>query len=123
MTVWAAVLVAIVLDTLAELFWKLGVNRASSADLVHTLITCATQPFFLLAMFLFIPKYFNWMYVLSKAELSYAIPAIALSYVTVLAVSVFVLHEPITVHKLFGVTLVLAGVWMVSRTEVAEQET
>jgi drug/metabolite transporter (DMT)-like permease len=118
-TIWVALLGAVGLDTLAELFWKLGVNNANAAStgLPETLFHTLLQPFFILAMLLFIPKYFNWMYILRKADLTYAKPITSLGFISVLIVSVLVLHEPVTWHKLLGVALVLAGVWMVGNTE------
>jgi drug/metabolite transporter (DMT)-like permease len=118
LTIWAGLIAAIVLDTLAELFWKMGVNGAAGADLVQILVSCLTQPFFLLAMFLYIPKYFNWMQVLRTADLSYAKPITSLSTITILVVSAIVLHESITFSKVAGIAMVVAGVWLVSRTEM-----
>jgi drug/metabolite transporter (DMT)-like permease len=96
----------------------MGVNGAAGADLVQILVSCLTQPFFLLAMFLYIPKYFNWMQVLRTADLSYAKPITSLSTITILVVSAIVLHESITFSKVAGIAMVVAGVWLVSRTEM-----
>jgi drug/metabolite transporter (DMT)-like permease len=118
-TVWLALFSAVALDTLAELLWKLAVKSGdANASWIETLSHCALQPFFILAMLLFIPKYFNWMYVLRHADLTYAKPITSLGYIGVLTVSALVLHESLTVHKVLGVALVLAGVLIVSRTEV-----
>lgn len=108
----------IILDTLAELLWKAGVISAHCGDDFFQL-ACAVivQPLFIAAMLLFIPKYFNWMFVLSRADFSFAKPITSLSYVTVLIFSALFLHESVTPAKLIGLSLVLAGVWLVCRTE------
>jgi drug/metabolite transporter (DMT)-like permease len=111
---------AILLDTAAELLWKAGVIQTGECtDIWPTLCGAAKQPLFILAMLLFIPKYFNWMFVLSRADLTFAKPITSLSYVTVLVFSALFLHEPITTFKVAGLVLILCGVWQVSRTEVS----
>jgi drug/metabolite transporter (DMT)-like permease len=118
LAVYAGLMAAIVLDTFAELFWKIGVTNASGATLRQLIISVLQQPFFLLAMMLFVPKYFNWMFVLSKADLTYAKPFTELSAVTILIVSAVVLHEPITWPKIVGIVLVMVGVYLVSTTKM-----
>jgi drug/metabolite transporter (DMT)-like permease len=111
---------AILLDTLAELLWKAGVvETGPCTDILPTMCGVLKQPLFIVAMLLFIPKYFNWMYVLSKADLTFAKPITSLSYVTVLILSAMFLHEPITTYKVVGLILILCGVWQVSRTDVS----
>lgn len=108
---------AVVLDTIAQLCWKSGATDGKGGTLVETALHTASQPLFLLAMLLFIPKYFNWMYVLSKVDLTYAKPFTSLSFVTVLLCSAWWLHEHITPFKVVGVGLILLGVFQVSQTE------
>ena len=53
---------------------------------------------------------------------SFAQPITALSYVTVLAISARFLHEDLPPSRLAGVGLILAGVWLVSRTPAETAE-
>jgi drug/metabolite transporter (DMT)-like permease len=114
---------AIALDTCAEILWKAGVIKTGAdTGFIATLLGAIQQPFFILAMLLYIPKYFNWMYVLAKADLTFAKPITSLSYITVLIFSAIFLREQITVYKVAGLLLILWGVWQVSRTEVKTAE-
>jgi drug/metabolite transporter (DMT)-like permease len=112
-----ALLGAVVLDTIAQLLWKSGADSGKAANLFETAINTLCQPLFVLAMLMFIPKYFNWMYVLARVDLTYAKPITSLSFITILLFSALLLHEQITPFKLIGIVLILIGVWQVSRTE------
>jgi drug/metabolite transporter (DMT)-like permease len=67
-------------------------------------------------MLAFGAQLFNWMRVLARADLSFAQPFTAISYITVLAISCHSLNESLSVSKMFGVALILVGVFFISRT-------
>lgn len=64
---------------------------------------------------------FNWLMVLGKADLSYAQPITALSYVSVFCLFVFYLKEAADLIQIAGIVFVLAGVWCISQTDHATQ--
>ncbi len=106
--------VAIALDTTVQVFWKASVpvDGRPLAILTGTLV----KPLFIASMFLHVWQLFNWMMVLALAELSFAQPITALSYVTVTACAALFFHERIGPREFIGILLVLAGVALVSRT-------
>ena len=55
-----------------------------------------------------------WSLILSKIDLSVAVPIASLSYILVPFVSIIFLHERITALRWLGVFFVLAGVILVS---------
>jgi drug/metabolite transporter (DMT)-like permease len=113
----AGLVLAIVLDTFIQIAWKLAVSTApGDATVASTALGALSSPFFYAAMLGLGAQLFNWMRVLARADLSFAQPFTALSYVTVLALSARSLHEHISFQKIFGVCLILAGVWFISRT-------
>lgn len=60
---------------------------------------------------------FTWMYVLARAEFSYALPLLTFCGVLVAMVSARVfLHEPIGAQRLFGAALIAVGALLVART-------
>jgi drug/metabolite transporter (DMT)-like permease len=61
--------------------------------------------------------HYPWLKVLDDADVSYALPITALSYVSVAAVSALWLHEAVTGGRIFGTLLILGGVFLVSRTD------
>ena len=54
--------------------------------------------------------------VLSKVDISYAYPFLGLSFVLVTIWGYFVLSEPMSVHKIAGVLLIVCGVALVAKS-------
>jgi drug/metabolite transporter (DMT)-like permease len=108
---------AIVLDTVIQIAWKLGVSGgAPEAGTGAILRGALGNPWFYLAMLAFAAQLVNWLRVLARADLSFAQPFTALSYVTVLTLSSHSLHESLSPAKLAGVALIIVGVGCISRT-------
>lgn len=51
-----------------------------------------------------------WMAAMTRFDLSYAYPFMSLAFVLVLIFSALIFHEPITVLKVSGLVLVMAGI-------------
>ena len=108
---------AVALDTLIQITWKLAVAGApADASVTATLRTVLANPWFAVAMVAFAAQLWNWTRVLARADLSFAQPFTALSYLTVLGVSARSLHETISPARGAGVALILLGVFLISRT-------
>ena len=102
---------AVILDTVIQIAWKRAVGGiADGGSPVATLAAAAKSPFFFAAMAAFAAQFFNWLQVLKSADLSFAQPFTALSYVSVLTISHRSLHEDISAAKVFGVGLIFVGV-------------
>lgn len=108
--------VTIVLDTVAQLVWKAAALRlpavTGAADTVHAVLH---QPLFLVLGLIFLLQLWIWLKVLEHADLSFAQPITALSYVAVCGLSIPWFGETLDSRKLTGICLVLLGVWFVSR--------
>lgn len=109
---------AIALDTGVQLCWKGAVLHVpASAPLYKVAILTVQEPLFYAAMIMFVGQFFNWMRVLSKADLSFAQPITALSYFSVCGLSALCLHEVISFLRVLGVACILVGVWFISQTK------
>ena len=116
-TVVVGLILAIVLDTVIQITWKLAVAHVpGDASLAATIQGAFASPFYYAAMLAFGAQLYNWLRVLARADLSFAQPFTALSFISVLAVSSHSLHENISASKIFGVVLILLGVFFISRT-------
>ncbi len=51
-----------------------------------------------------------WLGVISRADFSFAYPLLAFSYVVALLPARFVLREPLSLNRLIGALIVVAGV-------------
>ncbi|MBT8056355.1 MAG: EamA family transporter [Xanthomonadales bacterium] len=58
---------------------------------------------------------FFWMAAMTKFELSFAYPFMALSFVLVFIFSAWLLNEALTIHKVVGMALIVAGILVTSR--------
>jgi drug/metabolite transporter (DMT)-like permease len=114
---WIGLALAIALDTAAQVCWKAATLHApASASNWQTLVITFRQPVFYITVFLLILMFFNWMMVLSNADLSYAQPITALSYISVSAVAVVWFGEDIPPQRMIGIMMILFGVWFISST-------
>jgi drug/metabolite transporter (DMT)-like permease len=119
----AILALAIALDTLSQLLWKLAATRLpeslSPESLLHAI---AHDPLPLLVIGVFIIQLVNWLLVLERVDLSYAQPFTALSYVSVCLLSAWLFGERMDLHKGLGVSLVLAGVALVSASPARREQ-
>jgi len=107
----------VVLDTVIQLTWKMAVSHLPEDAGPYAILTGAlSRPVFYVAMGVFAVQMINWLTVLKHADLSYAQPFTALSYISVLALSAHSLHETVSPTKILGVGLILIGVFFISRT-------
>ena len=120
-----------ILETAVHFFFKkstLGPNYGQVTDLTSAVVffKIVFSSVFLWAGLLTVAAVFIiWSMVLSKIDLSVAVPIASFSYILVPTVSVIFLHEQITAWRWLGVFFVLAGVVLVSlsskeRTEQAK---
>lgn len=109
---------AIGLDTAVQLAWKWAALRLPAPSGPATMFAAVLeQPLFLAVAILFACQLVNWLKVLELADLSFAQPITALSYVSVCILSALYLDERVGALKLLGIAFVLAGVWFISRTD------
>jgi drug/metabolite transporter (DMT)-like permease len=68
------------------------------------------DPWILSGFFAALIASMSWMAAMTKLELSYAYPFTSLSFVLVLLLSSLFFHEAITLPKIIGLSLIIAGV-------------
>ncbi len=109
---------AIVLDTIVQIFWKTAVLQLpDDAQSLMSVLAIFREPLFLGLVCVMGVQFFNWMAVLSRADLSFAQPFTALSYISVGAISAVFLNEPIDSMQMLGIACVIIGVYFISRTD------
>jgi drug/metabolite transporter (DMT)-like permease len=115
---------AIAFDTIIQLAWKTTVlETPAEVSPWATFGFVFANPLFLAVIALMTLQFFNWLWVLAQADLSYAKPVGALSYASVPVMSALVLDEPIDSIEIAGLAFVIAGVWFISRTTPLTQQT
>ena len=98
------------LDTTAQLLMKTG---------IHHLFNFGNPHFFLfwigVAIYLF--NFFLWMKILSKIDLSVALPLASSSYILIPLAAVFFLHEFVSPIRWLGLVLIVLGIYFVSQSK------
>jgi drug/metabolite transporter (DMT)-like permease len=79
-------------------------------------IAVAATPAVVGGLALYVASAVSWIYVLSRTELSFAYPFLAVSYVAVTVAAVLGLKERFSVVQWLGVALVVSGVVIVAFT-------
>ncbi len=120
-----------ILETAVHFFFKkstIGSSPGQVTDLTTMFIflkAVLLSPFLWAGLLTVAVVFILWSMLLSKIDLSVAVPIASFSYILVSVVSVIFLHEQITPLRWCGVFFVLAGVVLVSlsskeRTEQAK---
>ncbi|WP_245258047.1 EamA family transporter [Rhodomicrobium vannielii] len=102
------------MDSAIQIFWKTAVLDLPDDASFFAIFK---EPLFLVVITIMTLQFFNWMVVLANADLSFAQPVTALSYVCVAVMSAIFLRESVDVVQMLGIALVIAGVYFISRTD------
>jgi drug/metabolite transporter (DMT)-like permease len=124
LNVWTGLFIAVVLDVPVQLMWKALMLKYGDAsrgprllDLFHQFRWFVHQARTWALLGLFLCQFLNWMWVLGNADLSYAQPFTALSYVAVSGCAAIFFHEHLSPLRIAGIALILVGVVLVGGSE------
>jgi drug/metabolite transporter (DMT)-like permease len=98
-------------DTLAQLSFKLaGTHALPVAANLAWLLRVFAQPWIYGALVGYLGAFFIWMSLLRHAPIGPAFAASHLEVVSVMLLSVWLLHEPLTVPRVLGAMAIVAGI-------------
>lgn len=115
-----------VFSALGDAFLARGMKQVGVIDVHHlaTVLTVLLNPFIVIGIVCLLAFMYSYMTALSFADLSYVMPATAISYVVMVLLSMLWLHEQVGMQRWAGVTSIVVGVGFVagspSRTHDAE---
>jgi drug/metabolite transporter (DMT)-like permease len=119
--VWVGLAIAVALDAPVQLMWKALMMKyhahAPFGDLLHQIRWFSHQTRSWGLMALFACQFFDWIWVLGNADLSFAQPFTALSYVVVSTFAVISLHEHLGALRIVGIGAILIGVILVGSSD------
>lgn len=121
MNVIPLILFTVLTNAVAQIMLKRGVlalgplDFSASSPLV-TISRVVFQPFVFGGLCVFVISMASHLYVLSKAELSFAYPFLSLAYVVVLAFAWFAFDEQVGMVRIAGVALICLGTVLVARS-------
>ncbi len=109
-----------ILETAIQFFFKKsalaqhGFVVTDPASSLVFLKAVFSSPFLWAGLLTVVTVFIIWSTVLSRIDLSVAVPIASFSYILVPLVSIIFLHEKITVLRWLGIFFILAGVVLVS---------
>lgn len=113
-------IVSVILGALGQVLVKLGARHLELSfawhDLGQTLWTIVKNAPVMGGLFLYGVSFLLWVKVLTKLELSYAYPLVSIGYILVMACSYFLFKENLSLYRLLGTLLIIAGVVVVARS-------
>ena len=120
MTLFNALL--ILLNTLilvsGQFLWKIGMtNRSVSFDSIGAIFRVMISPYILSGLFLYGMATVLWLFILTKVPLSVAYPIQSIAYILAVFGAYFFFQEEITLWKVIGVFLIMAGVSFIGISE------
>lgn len=114
------ILMAIFFSVIGQIFLKTGLNSLGKVDfstgLFSTYCKIFISPYVLIGVFIYTISVLFWIYALTKVELSFAYPFVALSYVFILLASSLFLGENVSLLRWLGVGIICMGVLLISQS-------
>lgn len=116
------IFISITIATAGQLLLKIGMDQVGQIGfenlnhLLPTLIQIFTTPVILVGLLCYVFSALGWLAVLSRLDLSYAYPMLAIMYVLIPLASRIFLGEAIPPLRWLGIIVVVVGVLIVSRT-------
>jgi len=116
MTPWLLVLVIVAGTTIGDILQSLEMKRHGAIEdfgpggILANLVAFAKRPYLVWSVFCMAVSFFAFMLLLSIADLSFAVPASAASYVVETILARFILGEQIDYKRWAGAGLVAFGV-------------
>jgi drug/metabolite transporter (DMT)-like permease len=116
----ALIALLLVLDTFAQIFFKMGVTHLGEfptgnlADIFHYCVQMVFNPFVISGIVALFFAFFTWLTLISKVDLSFAHPMTSLVFVTIPLSASWLLNESMHWSQIVGIILVVFGVFTIS---------
>ncbi len=116
------------LETFAQFCFKKsampesGLEVKGWTDALHFVATVIPSPFLWLGLICVLTIFVSWSTVLSKIDLSVAVPVASVSYITIPLVSVIFLKEHISLMQWGGIGFILLGIILVSLSSKTKEK-
>ena len=118
MDVLIIILIGITFASLGQISWKWGMNieGAVTEFNLDTLTSMMLNPYVVLGVIMYGLGMLCWLVSLSRKDLSYVYPFIALTFIIVLLASKFLFHEELLPFRIVGTLIVVFGILVIVRT-------
>ena len=118
MNVVVIILIGITFASLGQVSWKMGMNSIGSISSMNlsVLLSMFSNLYVLAGLAMYGLSTVFWLIALSKKDLSYVYPFIALTFIVVLTLSKLLFNEEIGTYRLIGSGIILLGLMLIVRS-------
>lgn len=121
LSTFAMILAGVLLNAGAQLLLKAGTRSTgviggSSAAWLQTVLSVVLQPYILAGLACYVLSVGIWIMALSRVDVSVAYPMLSIGYVVNAFAAYWLFGEALTPMRLFGITVILIGVVIISRS-------
>lgn len=111
-----------VCDAVAQGLWKQGTLNSGISDIslgnvTQFLSLNAASLYIWLGVIIYALNFFIWVLILSRVELSVAMPVGSTTYIMIPFIAMFFFGEHISMMRWFGIALIILGILAVSRSK------
>lgn len=119
--VFVLILLGILLNTAGQLFLKAGVSQIghfefSMANIVPIGLKVIVNLPIIAGLCAYVLSVVVWLLVLSRVQVSYAFPLLSIGYVINAVAAYYLFGEAISLLRMSGIFVIIAGVCMVSQS-------
>ncbi|MEI6188025.1 MAG: EamA family transporter [Alphaproteobacteria bacterium] len=115
------IFLGVVLNTVAQIFLKMGATSIGYFDfslnnIRPVLFKLLTTPTIIGGISIYVLSVVIWIMALSRVEVSYAYPLTSMGYILTALAGHFLLQESMTPSRIFGIFMIMIGVYFVARS-------
>ena len=120
-SVYPLIALSVAISAFAQIALKAGMGSTSvqralaGGARVSTVVDIAFNPFVMLGLFLYFASAAVWLLVLSKVQVSFAYPFVALGFVLTALLGRFFFNDIFSAAKIAGTLLIMGGVIVMAR--------
>ena len=118
------ILLGVLLNAAAQLLLKAGMNQIghfefSLSNLLPISLKVMVNAPIILGLFAYVVSVAVWLLVLSRVQVSFAYPMLSIGYIVSAIAAYYLLGEDISILRMTGIVIIMAGVFMVSQSSGA----
>ncbi len=113
LAIWAAL---IAIESAAQISLKLAANQIGEMTWEWSwIVRAVSDKWFIASLVCDVASFLVWIALLRRHDLSFAVPVSSLCFVSVLALSVVVLKEPVTALQIVGMATIGVGIYLIAQ--------
>lgn len=121
MMIFALILFGVLLNAGAQLLLKAGMTQIGHfeftlANAVPIGIKVMANPPIITGLCMYVMSVVVWLLVLSRVQVSFAYPMLSIGYIVNALAANYFFGEPLTSMRMFGIFIIISGVYLVART-------